>query len=79
MCALDCGTITFMSEKIQFLNVLLDKRPSFELKRCGFESHSGSFFLHSFNLLVFILDLCTHGYIYLNLTNVYSSNTHVET
>ena len=44
MCALDCGTITFMHEKSQFLNSLMDKRLSFPLKRCGFESSIISFF-----------------------------------
>ena len=45
MCALDCGTITFMNEnQSQFLDSLMDKRLSFALKRCVFESSSISFF-----------------------------------
>ena len=40
----------------QFLHSLMDKRLSFALKSCGFESRSVSFFLLSFNMLVFILD-----------------------
>ena len=66
MCALDCGTITFMNEKkIQFLDSLMDKRLSFALKRCGFNSRSVSiFFLLSFNLLVFILDFA-YTWVYL--------------
>ena len=65
MCALDCGTFTFKNEKkIQFLDSLMVKRQSFALKRCGIESHSVSFFLLSFNLLVFILDF-VYTWIYL--------------
>ena len=60
---------------IQFLDSLMDKRLSFALKRCGFESRSVSFFLLSFNLLVFILDFVY----YLNLAYVYSTNTHLGT
>ena len=42
---------------MQFLDSLMDKRLSFALKRCGFESSSFSFFfLLTFNLLAFILD-----------------------
>ena len=44
MCALDCGTITFMDEKSQLHDSLMDTRRSFALKRCGFESSSVSFF-----------------------------------
>ena len=76
MCALDYGTVTFKNKKIiQFLDSLMDKRLSFALKRCGFESRSVSFFLLSFNLLVFILDFVY----YLNLAYVYSTNTHLGT
>ena len=45
-----------MNKKMQFLDSLTDKRLSFSLKRCGFESSSVFLFLLSFNLLVFILD-----------------------
>ena len=55
ICALDCGIITFMNGKSQFLDSLMDKKLSFALKRCEFESRSVPFFL-SFNLLMFILD-----------------------
>ena len=48
----------------QFLDSLMDKRLSFALKRCRFESRSVSFCLHSFNLLVFILDF-VYTWIYL--------------
>ena len=79
MCAFDCVTITFMNEKkIQFLHSLMDKRLSFALKSCGFESRSVSFFFLSFNCSSLFLILCTHGYIHLNLAYVYSTTTHVE-
>ena len=71
LCALDRGTITFLGEKkSQFVDSLMDKRLSFALKRCGFESSSVSFFFLSFNLLVcsfLFLILCRYGYIYMNL------------
>ena len=53
-------------KKIQFLNSQMDtcKRLSFALERCGFEFSSISFFLLSFNLLVFILDF-VNTWIYL--------------
>ena len=54
MCALDCGATNFMNEQIQFLDSLMDKRLSFALKRCRFQSRSVSFFLLSV-LLVFNL------------------------
>ena len=75
MRALDCGTITFMNEKIQFLDSLMYKRLSYALKRCGFESSSVSFFLLSFN---FASLARVHEYIYLNLSYAYSTNTHAE-
>ena len=56
-----------MKKKSQFLDSLMDKRLSFALKTCGFESSSISFFLLSFqfaSLFVFILYLCRHGYIF---------------
>ena len=69
MCALDCGTNNFMREKkSQFLDSLMDKRLSFQLKRCGFESSMINLFFFLFNLLVcmsLFLIWCTHGYIFL--------------
>ena len=49
----------------------MDKRLSFALKRCGFESRSVSFFLLSFNLLDFILDF-VYTWIYMLLFNKYT-------
>ena len=48
----------------QFLDSLMDKSLSFALNRYGFESNSVSFFILSFNLLVFILDF-VYTWIYL--------------
>ena len=78
MCALDCGTITFMNEKkIQQLDSLMDKRLSSELKRCGLESLSFSFFLLSINLLVFILEFVyTWIYLFESGIRLFNKNTH---
>ena len=68
-------------KKSQFLNSLMDKRLYFSLKRCGFEFSSISFFFLLFNLLVcstVFFILCSHGYIYLNLAYVYSTNTNMN-
>ena len=71
-----------MKKKSQFFDSLMDKRLSFPLKRCVFESSSISFlFFNLSNLLVYsslFLILCTQGYIFLNLAYFYSTNTHVE-
>ena len=72
MCALDCGTISFMHET----DSVMDKRLSFPLKRGGFESSIISFFFFFlFNLLVcssLFLTLCSHGYVFFfNLAYVY--------
>ena len=57
-----------MKKKSQFFDSLMDKRLSFPLKRCVFESSSISFlFFNLSNLLVYsslFLILCTQGYIF---------------
>ena len=58
----------------------MDKRLSFVLKRCGFESSSVSFFLLSFTVLVFIhAFLYTWIYLFESGMRLYSTNTHAET
>ena len=55
-------------KKSQFLDSLMDKRLSFQLKSCGFESGMIYLFFFLFNLLVcssLFLILCTHGYFFL--------------
>ena len=82
VCALDVAQLRLCMKKSQLLDSLMNKRLSFPLKRCGSESSSISFFFFLFNLLVcssLFLVLCIHGYIFFNLTCVYSTNTHVET
>ena len=67
----------------KFLDSLMDKRLSFPLKRCGFESRSISFFSSFFLFCKFVRLyswFCVHMDIFfLNLAYVYPTNTHVET
>ena len=56
--------LLWMKNKIQFLESLMDKRLSFALKTCGFESSSVSLFSSFFNLWVCILDF-VYTWIYL--------------
>ena len=77
VCALDCGKITLSNEKIQFVDSLMDKRLYFAIIRCGFKSRSISFFLLSFNLLVFILDF-VYIWIYLFESGIRSFNKYTR-
>ena len=78
MCALDF----YEWIKSQFLDSLMDKRLPLHSNDVGLSPVAFHFFsslLLIDSLLVFIRGLCRHGYIYLNLAYIYSTNTHVET
>ena len=63
-------------KKSQFLDSLMDKDVGWSPVAFHF------FFFFLFNLLILsslFLILCTHGYIFLNLAYVYSTNTDIET
>ena len=55
----------------------MDKRLSFALKGCGFESSCVPFFLLSFNLLVFILD-CVYTWMYLFQSGIRLFNKYIR-
>ena len=59
-CILDCGTITYLKERIlQFLNSPKDNRLCFAIRRCGFESGTISIYYFWFvpiYLFVFFLN-----------------------
>ena len=82
MCALDCGTITFVNEINHNSSIAKWIRGCpLQPKVVGSSPVAFHFFFLSYfvSLFIFILDFCDHGYIYLNLAYVYSTNTHVET